>query len=126
LTPHTLTILLILLRTILIEYNSIQITKDLTPEKGPMVRMTVYVDADHAYDIVTGRSITGILVMLNISPIRWISKRQKKVETSTYRSESVVSMIATELILEVSFILWSLGVSLDWPALRLEDSVSVV
>jgi hypothetical protein len=28
------------------------------------------VDADHAHDLVTRRSITGILVMLNKKPIR--------------------------------------------------------
>jgi hypothetical protein len=42
-----------------------EIPKDLPLEKGPRVRMTVYVDADHAHDLVTRRSITGILVMLN-------------------------------------------------------------
>jgi hypothetical protein len=63
--------------------------------------MTVYVDADHAYDLVTRISITGILVMLNNTPIRWISKRQKTMETSTYGSEMVASRAATELILEI-------------------------
>jgi hypothetical protein len=47
-----------------------EILKDLPPEKGPRVRMTVYVDADHAHDLVTRISITGILVMLNNTPIR--------------------------------------------------------
>jgi hypothetical protein len=75
-----------------------QIPKDLHPEKGPRVRMTVYVDADHAHDLVTRRSITGILVMLNNTPIRWISKHQKAMETSTYGSELVASGVATELI----------------------------
>jgi hypothetical protein len=50
-----------------------EIPKDLPPEKEPRVRMTVYVDADHAHDLVTRRSITGILIMLNKIPIRWIS-----------------------------------------------------
>jgi hypothetical protein len=77
-----------------------EIPKDLPPEKGPRFRMTVYVDADHAYDLVTRRSITGILVMLINIPIRWISKLQKTVETSTYGSELVASRVATELILE--------------------------
>jgi hypothetical protein len=53
--------------------------------------MTVYVDADHAHDLVTRRSITGILVKLNNTPIRWIYKRQKTVETSNYVSELVAS-----------------------------------
>jgi hypothetical protein len=39
--------------------------------------------------------------MLNNPPIRWISKCQKTVETSTYGSEFVASRIATELILEI-------------------------
>jgi hypothetical protein len=46
-----------------------EIPKDLPPEKGPRVRMTVYVDADYAHDLVTRRSFTRILVMLNNTPI---------------------------------------------------------
>jgi hypothetical protein len=42
-----------------------EIPKDLPPKKGPRVRMTIYVDADHAHDLVTRRSITGNLVILN-------------------------------------------------------------
>jgi hypothetical protein len=60
-----------------------EIPNDIPPEKGPRVRMTVYVDADYAHDLVTRRSKTGILVMLNNTPIRWVSKRQKTVETLT-------------------------------------------
>jgi hypothetical protein len=89
------------------------------------VRMTVYVDADHVHDLVT-RSITGILVMLNNTPVRWVSKRQRTVETSTYGSELVASSIAKELKPEVRFMLWSLGVSLDVPKLMLGDNMSVV
>jgi hypothetical protein len=33
--------------------------KNLPPDKRSRVRMTVYVDADHAYDLVTRLSITG-------------------------------------------------------------------
>jgi hypothetical protein len=46
------------------------IPKDLPVEKRPRVKMTVYVDADHAHDLVTRRSITGILVILSNLPIR--------------------------------------------------------
>jgi hypothetical protein len=88
--------------------------------------MTVYVDADHEHDLVTRSPITGILVMLNNMPIIWISKLQETVETSTYGSELLASRIATELILEVRYMLRSLGVSLDGPALMLGDNMSVV
>jgi hypothetical protein len=94
--------------------------------KGPKVWMTVYVDADHAHDLVIRRSITGILMMLNNTPVRWVSKRQKTLESSTYGSELVVSRIATEFSLEVRFMLRSLGVDLDAQTLMLGDNVSVV
>jgi hypothetical protein len=103
-----------------------EIPNDLPVSKGPKVRMTVYVDADHAHDLVTRRSITGILVMLNNTPVRWVSKRQKTVKTSTYGSELVASRIATELILEVRYMLRSLDAVLDRPTLMLGDNTSVV
>jgi hypothetical protein len=53
--------------------------------------MTVYVDADHAHNLVTRTPITEILFMVNNKPIRWISKRQKIMEASTYGSELVAS-----------------------------------
>ena len=65
-------------------------------------------------------------MMLNNTPIRWVSKRQKTVETSTYGSELVVSRIATELILGDRFMLRLLGVALDGPTLMLGDNMSVV
>jgi hypothetical protein len=71
------------------------IPKYLPAKKGMRVWMIVYVDADQAHDLVTRRSITGILVMLNNTSIRCISKCQKTVETSTYGSELVASTIAT-------------------------------
>jgi hypothetical protein len=88
--------------------------------------MTVYLDADHAHDLVTRRSITGILVMLNNTSIRWVSKRQKTVETSTYESQLVASSIATELIVEIYIMLRSLGADSEGPALMLGDNMSVV
>jgi hypothetical protein len=49
------------------------------------------------------------------------------VETSTYGSELVASRIATEteLILEIRYMLRSLGVAFDGLALILEDDMSV-
>jgi hypothetical protein len=90
-----------------------EISKDLSPEKEPRIRMSVYVDADHAHDLVARRSITGILVMLNNTPFRWVSKRQKTVETSTSGSELVDSRIAKEIVLEVKYVLRLFGVELD-------------
>jgi hypothetical protein len=48
------------------------------------------------------------------------------VEISTYGSELVASRIATELMLEIRYMLRSFGVALDVPALMLGDNMSVV
>ena len=40
-------------------------------------QITIYVDADHAHDQVTQRSVTGIILFINGTPVRWLSKRQK-------------------------------------------------
>jgi hypothetical protein len=55
-----------------------------------------------------------------------VSKLQKTVEISTYGSELVESIITTELILEVGFILRSLGVKLDGTTLILGNNMSLV
>jgi hypothetical protein len=60
--------------------------------------------------------------MLSNTPIRWISKLQKTVDTSTHGLESV----ATEHILEFRFILRSLRMPLDGPSLMLRHDMSVV
>ena len=94
--------------------------------RGKPVRITVFVDADHAHDQVTRRSVTGIVLFLNNTPVRVICKRQKTVETSTYGSELVAASVETELIMETRYMLRMLGVKLDGPALMLGDNMSVV
>ena len=74
-----------------------------TPKKGKEVKITVYVDADHAHDLVTRRSVTGILLFINHTPVKWYSKRQNTVETSTYGAELVALRIGTEIILEFRY-----------------------
>jgi hypothetical protein len=104
------------LRTIQIGWSSIQILENKFQrifllkknQKWPRVRMTVFEDADHAQNLIPRISITGILVLINNTPLRWISKRQKTLGTSTYGSKLVASRIDTEVIVEVRYMLWSL------------------
>ena len=103
-----------------------ELPPDMPTPKGRTVRITVYVDADHAHDQVTRRSVTGILIFLNNTLIKSISKRQKTVETSTYGSELVAARIATETIMDLRYQLRMLGVPLDAPAMMIGDNMSVV
>ena len=90
--------------------------------KGKEIQITVFVDANHARDKVTRRSVTGILVLLNNTPVRFYCKRQKTVETSTYGSEMVAARIAVETILELRYTLRMLGVPIEMTCLLLGDN----
>ena len=59
------------------------------PSKSKSVCITVYKDADYAYGILTKRLVSGILIFINNTPVKWVYKHQKTVETSTYGSELV-------------------------------------
>jgi len=94
--------------------------------QGNMATLTCYVDADHARDKITRRSVTGIVLLVNNTPLTWISKRQKTVETSTYGSELVAARIATDLIVEWRYKLRMLGVKLERTSLMVGDNMSVI
>lgn len=99
---------------------------DMLEPMGKEARITVYVDADHARDKVTRRSVTGIILLLNNTPLVWISKRQKTVEASTYGSELIASRVAIELIMEMRYKLRMLGIVLEKQTMLLGDNMSVV
>ena len=94
--------------------------------KGKPVRTTTFVDANLMHDAVTGRSASGILEMLNQTPIDWFSKRQNQVETATYGSEFMVARQGTERLQDLRYTLRSFGVPLDGPAWMFGDDESVV
>ena len=59
-----------------------ELPKDIPkPPMGKSVTITVFVDADHASESVTRRSVTGIMLFINNTPIKWYSKKQNTVET---------------------------------------------
>ena len=45
------------------------------PPLGNTIRLTTYVDANLFHDIITGRSVTGILHLINKTPFDWYSKK---------------------------------------------------
>ena len=63
---------------------------------GRPVRITSYVDANLYHDYLTGRSVTGILDLLNGTPIDWYCKKQATVETAAYGSEFVAARTCVE------------------------------
>ncbi len=94
--------------------------------RGKAVVISCFVDADHAGNLVTRRSHTGILIFCNRAPILWYSKRQNTVETSTFCSEFIAAKIAVELIEALRYMLRMFGIPIDGPANVYCDNNSVV
>ena len=103
-----------------------QIPDNLPPPKGKPVHTSTFVDANLIHDLTTGRSATGILHLLNQTPIDYFLKRQGQVETATYGSEFVAARTATEQIMDLRYSLRALGVPLDGPSWMFGDNGSVV
>ena len=100
-----------------------EIPNDLPSQKGPKVRMIVYVDADHEHDKVTRRSITGILVMLNNTLVQWVSRRQKTIPQSNLPRRYFFQVPSTSLqllqvsqttMLDFSLFAWRFGSFFDY------------
>jgi hypothetical protein len=70
--------------------------------------------------------VTGFVISINKTPIKFYSKRQNTVESSSYGSELVAGRIATEAIMEYRYKLRMLGIDIDSPAILLIDNQSVV
>ena len=103
-----------------------EVPHDAPQPKGKCVRTTSFVDANLMHDMVTGRSVTGILHLLNKTPIEWFCKKQNTVESATYGSEFVAARIATEQIMDLRLSLRYLGVPLDGPSWMFGNNLSVI
>jgi hypothetical protein len=76
------------------------IPKDAPRPLGLAVLLSRYVDANLYHDWINGRSVTGIISLVNQTPLEWISKKQATVETATYGSEFIATRHATEKSIE--------------------------
>jgi hypothetical protein len=98
---------------------------DMPEPQGKAVLTTSYVDANLYHDFLAGRSVTGVLHLVNQTPVDWYCKRQATVETELYGSEFNAAHTATEQIMDLRYTLCMLGV----PAVHsymIVDSKSVV
>jgi hypothetical protein len=93
---------------------------------GSAVTLSVFVDANHAGNVVTHRSHTGIIIYLQNTPIVWHSRQQNTVETSTFGSEFVALRCARDLIVAMRYKLHMFGIPINDPALVYCDNQGVV
>ncbi|GFH61249.1 gag-pol polyprotein [Chaetoceros tenuissimus] len=96
-----------------------------TPFGAPL-QMTILVDADHAHDRLTGRSLTGLIIFVGSTPVYWSTKRQGAVATSTYHAE----FAALKEAINIRYYLRCLGVHIpndgSYPTQVFGDNFSVI
>jgi hypothetical protein len=90
------------------------------------VVLTHYVDANLYHNVLTGRSVTGVLHLINGTPIDWYSKKQATVETATYGSEFVAARTCVEQIIDLRHTLRYLGVPVIEKSQMFGDNKTVV
>jgi hypothetical protein len=88
--------------------------------------MIAFVDSDHAGDLLTRRSRTGVLIYLNRAPITWYSKKQNSIEASTFCSEFMALKTAAKLVSGLCYKLLMMGVPLESATQMRVANMSVV
>jgi hypothetical protein len=105
--------------------REVELTDALEP-LGKYVTLTHDVNANLFYDIITGRSVTGILHLVNKTPIDWYSKKQATVETATYGSEYVAARTCIDQVMDLRLTLRYLGVPIRSRSYMFGDKKTVV
>jgi hypothetical protein len=100
--------------------------KDVPEPLGKYVTLSHYVDANLMHDITSGKSVTGILHLVNKTPIDWYSKKQATVEIAAYGSEFVAARVCVEQIIDLCITLRYLGVPIRTKSYMFGDKKSVV
>jgi hypothetical protein len=103
-----------------------ELPTDAPPPRGRPVITVSYVDANLYHDLISGKSVTGILHFFNKTPIDWYSKLQSTVETATFGSEYVAARTCTEQIIDLRNTLRYLGVAVESSSFMFGDNETVV
>lgn len=93
---------------------------------GKPVVIRIYVDADHAGDVLTRRSRTGYIMFLNSAVMNWYSKKQGSVEGATFGSEFMAMKTAAEVNRGFRYKLRMMGIPIDGPSYLYGDNMSVL
>ena len=61
-----------------------EIPRDIPKPLGKRVITTIFLDSNRLHDIVTGKSVTPVLHLVNTTPTDWFSKRQATVDSNIW------------------------------------------
>jgi hypothetical protein len=85
-----------------------------------------YVDAAHATDLTTRRSITGLVFMFCGGPIAYKSKVQSTVSTSSTEAEFIAAVHAAKIAKYLRSILHELNYTQPGPTVLYEDNEAAI
>jgi hypothetical protein len=109
-------------RTVYIDIEEALQSDTATP-LGKHVTLSHFVDANLMHDLITGRSMTVVLNLMNKNPIDWFSKKQATVEVA---SEMVAMRTCVEQIIDLRTTLRYLGVPIRDKSYIFGDNESVL
>ena len=72
-----------------------ELPDDMPDPRMKQVNSTPYFDVDHVSDLVTRCSVTGELVYVNSTPIKWYYNINNNMESSTYVSDLFAVLLTT-------------------------------
>jgi hypothetical protein len=107
-------------------YGNVKVPDDAPPPLGKRVILTHYVDANLFHNVLTGRSVSGILHLANKTPTDWFSKNQGTVETATYGSEGISARICVEQAMDHRTTFRYLGAPITTPSIMFGDNEAIV
>lgn len=93
---------------------------------GPELETSVFFDSDHAHDVVTRRSISGLLTFVGSTPITWLSRCQRAIASSTYSAEFSAMRTAVEEAQATRYMLRCLGIPVTTPTRLFGDNLGVI
>ena len=99
---------------------------DIPDPLGEAATTTTTMDANLNHCLATGKSLTGYLHFVKITPVDWYSKKQATVEIATYGSEFVAAKTVTERIMVIRQTLRYLGAPITTKSYVFGDNRSVV
>ena len=93
---------------------------------GRELLIRAFVDADFAGDVVSRKSMTGFIVMSNMSPVYWMSKKQAYIETSSFGSEFCATKQCCEYLRGLRYKIRMMGIPVNNPCFIFGDNQSVL
>ena len=70
--------------------------------------------------------MTGILHVVNQTPIEWYCRKQPTVSTATYSLESITVRSMTDQIIDLEYTLCMIGVLLDYHSYMFMDNCTII